>query len=47
VAPGVGIDIEFYDGHVGAVAAGEREGRDTTPKPKTRRGGGEGQGRLF
>jgi exodeoxyribonuclease VII large subunit len=47
VAPGIGIDIEFYDGHVGAQVEGPREGADASSKPKTRRGGGEGQGQLF
>jgi exodeoxyribonuclease VII large subunit len=47
VTPGMHMDIEFADGHVGAVAEGAREPAPASPKPKPRRGGGEGQGRLF
>jgi exodeoxyribonuclease VII large subunit len=59
VSAGLALDIEFHDGHVGAVADGgdgaPRVARTTIAaepaKPearaKPRRGGGEGQGSLF
>jgi exodeoxyribonuclease VII large subunit len=58
VQPGQKLDIEFADGHVGAVAEGERaagpsdsSSTSTAPlaKPRTRRGGDDqgGQGSLF
>jgi len=50
VSAGLALDIEFHDGHVGAVAT-DGEAAPSTPaepvKPKPRRGGGEGQGSLF
>jgi exodeoxyribonuclease VII large subunit len=49
VNPGAAIDIEFHDGHVGAMA--NTEGTAGPPsvgtKSKPRRGGGQGQGSLF
>jgi exodeoxyribonuclease VII large subunit len=54
VAPGMRLDIEFTDGHVGATAEGARGGTPSVPEhkqpptmPRGRRGGGEGQGDLF
>jgi exodeoxyribonuclease VII large subunit len=55
VSTGLALDIEFHDGHVGAVATGEgitARPRSASVKPETlkaksRRGGGEGQGSLF
>jgi exodeoxyribonuclease VII large subunit len=51
VATGMRLDIEFQDGHVGAIAETGATGRREPiaaprPKPK-RRSGGEGQGSLF
>jgi exodeoxyribonuclease VII large subunit len=57
VTGGQTLDIEFHDGHVGAVARGGPPGTlaqpakpaepvKAEPKPKPRRGG-EGQGSLF
>jgi len=49
VASGASLDIEFADGRVGAVAAGEARMRPAA-KPRPRRRGGadnEGQGSLF
>jgi exodeoxyribonuclease VII large subunit len=52
VASGMRLDIEFQDGHVGAVAAtgatGAREPiAARAPKPRRRSSGTEGQGTLF
>jgi exodeoxyribonuclease VII large subunit len=52
VAPGMRLDIEFQDGHIGARAetgaTGQREPVATQrPKPRRRSPGGEGQGSLF
>jgi hypothetical protein len=57
VSAGLALDIEFHDGHVGAVAGGGDGAPRTTiaaepakPEPiksKPRRSGGEGQGSLF
>jgi exodeoxyribonuclease VII large subunit len=52
VATGMRLDIEFQDGHVGAVAAtgatGQREPiAALRPRPRRRGLGGEGQGSLF
>jgi exodeoxyribonuclease VII large subunit len=52
VSPGLRLDIEFADGHVGATADGTLPSRGGTPggepvKPKPRRGGDPGQGTLF
>jgi len=52
VAPGVGLDIEFQDGHVRARAeTGATEQREPVamrrPKPRRRPTSGEGQGSLF
>jgi hypothetical protein len=46
------LDIEFQDGHVGAVAStgatGQREPiAARQPRPRRRGAGGEGQGSLF
>ncbi|HVY56222.1 MAG TPA: exodeoxyribonuclease VII large subunit [Xanthobacteraceae bacterium] len=45
IDPGLQLDIEFADGHVGAVATGSPAAPEPA-KPKRRRGG-EGQGSLF
>jgi exodeoxyribonuclease VII large subunit len=52
VASGMRLDIEFQDGHVGAVAStgatGQREPiAARQPRPRRRSAGGEGQGSLF
>jgi len=52
VATGMRLDIEFQDGHVGAIAAtgatGQREPiAALRPRPRRRSFGGEGQGSLF
>ncbi len=49
VKSGAGLDIEFADGRVGAVAAGEAKMRPMpAPRPRRRRGSGnDGQGSLF
>jgi exodeoxyribonuclease VII large subunit len=52
VSPGLRLDIEFADGHVGATADGTLPSRGGTPsgdpvKPKPRRFGDPGQGTLF
>jgi exodeoxyribonuclease VII large subunit len=55
VSAGLALDIEFHDGHVGAVASGEGvatappagPAKPESPKAKPRRGGGDGQGSLF
>jgi exodeoxyribonuclease VII large subunit len=55
VSAGLALDIEFHDGHVGAVANGEgvatappaAPAKAESPRAKPRRGGGEGQGSLF
>src|SRR5580704_1691068 len=51
VATGMRLDIEFQDGHVGAIAETGATGRRepiAAPRAKPRRrGGGEGQGSLF
>jgi exodeoxyribonuclease VII large subunit len=48
VSGGARLDIEFADGHVGAVADGARAPQPTAAKPKSPpRGGGGGQGNLF
>jgi exodeoxyribonuclease VII large subunit len=52
VATGMRLDIEFQDGHVGAVAStgatGQREPiAALRPRPRRRGFGGEGQGSLF
>jgi exodeoxyribonuclease VII large subunit len=52
VTPGLRLDIEFADGHVGATADGTLPSRGGTPggdpvKPKPRRIGDPGQGTLF
>ena len=49
VTAGLRMDIEFADGRVGAVADGT-SGAASSPalaKPRTRKGGGSGQGSLF
>jgi exodeoxyribonuclease VII large subunit len=52
VASGMRLDIEFQDGHVGAVAStgatGQREPiAARQPRPRRRSASGEGQGTLF
>ncbi len=47
VAPGMRIGIEFADGRVGAVAEGPDGSAPAPAKPRSRRGGPEGQGSLF
>jgi exodeoxyribonuclease VII large subunit len=52
VAPGLRLDIEFQDGHVGATAeTGATARREPVamqrPRPRRRSFGGEGQGSLF
>ncbi|MEA2994183.1 MAG: exodeoxyribonuclease large subunit [Alphaproteobacteria bacterium] len=46
VGTGSRLDIEFSDGHVGAVADGS-SGAAVPAKPRIRKGGGPGQGSLF
>ena len=54
VSAGMGLDIEFSDGHVRAAAEGSSAGGAEKPapaapiRPRSRRGGGDsGQGSLF
>jgi exodeoxyribonuclease VII large subunit len=47
VPPGRTVEIEFADGHVRARSEGVRPRAAETPRSRTRRGGGEGQGSLF
>jgi exodeoxyribonuclease VII large subunit len=50
VSPGLHLDIEFADGHVGAVAEGGRAKPQAAPLPRRRRRrdpGDTGQGSLF
>jgi exodeoxyribonuclease VII large subunit len=49
VSPGMGLDIEFADGHVGAVAETRhaRAAAATPPRPRRRRSGSPDQGNLF
>jgi exodeoxyribonuclease VII large subunit len=50
VSPGLRLDIEFSDGHITAVAEGERDRAPTEvpTKPRVRRGRDDsGQGSLF
>jgi exodeoxyribonuclease VII large subunit len=51
VATGMRLDIEFQDGHVGAIAStgatGQREPIALRPRPRRRSVGTEGQGSLF
>jgi exodeoxyribonuclease VII large subunit len=50
VSPGLVLDIEFADGHVGAVATsggGDAMVSFGASRAKPKRGGGEGQGSLF
>jgi len=54
VTPGMRLDLEFSDGHVGATAEGTREAPPSAParapppaRPRDKRGRGEGQGDLF
>ncbi len=51
VGPGLAVDIEFSDGHVRARSEGvpaiAPAASDAPAKPRSRRGGGEGQGSLF
>jgi exodeoxyribonuclease VII large subunit len=50
VSPGLVLDIEFSDGHVGAVAtsgSGDAVASPGVRKSKAKRGDGEGQGDLF
>jgi exodeoxyribonuclease VII large subunit len=47
IAAGMPIEIEFSDGRVGARADGAPSTDMSGAKPRTKRGGGPGQGDLF